>query len=39
LLKNSVVTLTTVSYIDNLPVTKKFEDLKFKNNQELVLDF
>ena len=39
LLKNTVITLTTTNYIDNIPVTKKFEDIKFKNNKELVLDF
>ncbi len=39
LLKNSKVTLTTNNYIDRIPVTKTFEDLKFKNNQEMIIDF
>ena len=39
LLKNCKLTLTTHNFIDQIPVTKKFENLKFKNNKELVLDF
>ncbi len=39
LLKNSLITLTTTSYIDNIPVTKKFEHLSFRNEKELIIDF
>jgi hypothetical protein len=39
LLKNSLITLTTTSYIDNIPVTKKFEHLNFRNDKELIIDF
>ena len=39
LLKNCRVTLTTKNYIDSIPVTKVFEDLKFVDGEELPLDF
>jgi len=39
LLKNIKVTLTTISYIDNLPVTKNFENLTFQDNKDCVLEF
>jgi hypothetical protein len=39
LLKKSKITLTTHSYVDNIPISKTFEDLKFNNNKELIIDF
>ena len=39
ILNETKVTLTTTSYIDGIPVTKTFENVHFKNNRELVLDF
>ena len=39
LLKNIKVVLTTHNYIDNLPVTKTFNDLHFNDDKELVLPF
>ena len=39
LVKNIKVQLTTTSYIDNLPVTKNFENLTFTDNKDCVLDF
>ncbi len=32
LLKNTKITLTTTNYIDNTPVTKTFENIKFTDN-------
>lgn len=39
LLKNVNATLTTVNYIDEIPVTKKWENIVFKDGQEYTLDF
>lgn len=39
LLTHSKITLTTNNYIDRIPVTKTYDDLKFKNNGELIIDF
>ena len=39
LLKNSKITLTTSNYIENIPVTKTFENVKFKNNEEFTIEF
>ena len=39
ILKNIKVTLTTRSFVDNLPVTKTFEDLELNNNQEIPINF
>jgi len=39
LLKNSVITLTTLNYMDNTPVTKKFESLCFTDDNEYIIDF
>eukprot|EP00347_Sterkiella_histriomuscorum_P022623 403337784 len=39
ILKNTKVNITTYNYIDNIPVTKKFEDLTFNDSKELILDF
>ena len=39
LLKNAKITLTTKNYTEKLPVTKTFDNLKFKNNKELIIDF
>lgn len=39
LLKKVKVTLTTTSYIDNLPVTKNFENLTFSDEKDCVLEF
>jgi hypothetical protein len=39
LLKNTKVSLTTTSYIDSIPVTKNFENIKFQNNRDCILDF
>jgi len=37
LLKNTKIKLTTTSFIDNIPVTKTFENLEIKNEEiELV---
>jgi len=38
-LKNTKITLTTLNYIDQIPVTKTFENVKFKQGVETVLDF
>jgi len=38
-LKKVKVTLTTTSYIDNLPVTKNFENLTFSDEKDCVLEF
>lgn len=38
LLKNTKITLTTNNYIEKIPVTKTFENIKFKNNKELIID-
>ena len=39
MLKNVKVVLTTFNYIDNIPVTKNFQDLSFINDQELSVTF
>ena len=39
LLKNVSVSLTTFNYIDQIPVTKKFENLNLIDGQELTVDF
>lgn len=39
MLKNAKLTLTTNNYTENIPVTKTFEDITFKNNKELIIDF
>ena len=39
MLKNVSVVLTTYNYIDNLPVTKTFNELSFNADKELVLTF
>mmetsp|Transcript_39519 Transcript_39519/g.37986 ORF Transcript_39519/g.37986 Transcript_39519/m.37986 type:complete len:95 (+) Transcript_39519:1616-1900(+) len=39
LLKNTTVNLTTINYIDRIPMTKTYTNLHFKNDQELILDF
>lgn len=39
MLKNVKVTLSTYNYIDNLPATKTFNDLKFDQDKELVVSF
>lgn len=39
LLKNTTVTLTTINYTDAIPVTKIFENVKFDNRKEYILDF
>lgn len=39
LLRNVKVTLSTFNYIDKLPATKTFNDLKFENDKELVINF
>lgn len=38
-LKNVNLTLTTYNYIDNLPVTKTFNNLAFNNEKELMVTF
>ena len=38
-LKNTVIKVTTISFIDHIPVTKIFEDLKITDNNEIVLNF
>jgi len=32
MLKNVKIVLTTYNYIDNIPVTKTFQNLSFKND-------
>jgi hypothetical protein len=39
MLKNVKIVLTTFNYIDNVPVTKTFQDLNFVNDQELSVSF
>ena len=39
LVKNAKVSLTTTSYIDSIPVTKNFENIKFQNGRDCILDF
>ena len=39
LLKNTKVKLTTTSFIDNIPVTKDFDNLKLDSSEEIVLTF
>ena len=39
ILKNTKITLTTMNYIDNIPVTKVFENVEFDNDKEYLLDF
>ena len=39
ILKNTKVTLTTTSFIDNLPVTKTFENLELDNKHEIPIRF
>eukprot|EP00347_Sterkiella_histriomuscorum_P016748 403352004 len=38
-LKNTKVTLTITNYIDSIPITKQFENLKFDKSNFLTLDF
>ena len=38
-LKNTKITLTTNNYIDNIPVTKTFENISLKNNEEFTIEF
>ena len=33
------MTLTTTSYIDSIPVTKNFENIRFQNGRDCILDF
>jgi hypothetical protein len=39
MLKNVKLVLTTFNYIENIPVTKTFENLSFINDQELSVSF
>ena len=39
LLKKVNVSLTTFNYIDQIPVTKKWENLNLVDGQELTVDF
>ena len=39
LLKNVNVSLTTMNYIDNIPVTKKMDGLNLVDGQELTVEF
>ena len=39
LLKNVNVQLTTINYIDSIPVTKKMEGLNLIDGQELIVEF
>jgi len=39
LLKNSKLVLTTRNYTEKIPVTKTFENLKFQNNKETIVEF
>lgn len=38
-LKDILIKVTTTSYIDNIPITKLFEDLKINDNNEILLSF
>ena len=38
-LKNARATISTVNYIDNIPITKNFENLKVLDDQEIIIDF
>lgn len=38
-LKDIVIKVTTTSYIDNIPITKLFEDPKVNDNNEILLTF
>lgn len=38
-LKNSKATISTQNYIDNIPVTKNFDNLKVEDDAETVIDF
>lgn len=39
LLKNVNVELTTINYIDSIPVTKKMEGLSLEDGKELTVEF
>lgn len=39
LVRNGKVTLTTMSYVDSIPVTKNFENLRFSDARDCILDF
>ena len=39
LLKNNKIKLTTTSFIDNIPVTKDFDNLELNSSEEIVLTF
>ena len=39
ILKNTKIILTTYNFIDGIPVTKNFENIKFQDNKEFILDF
>jgi hypothetical protein len=38
-IKSTIIKVTTTSFIDNLPTTKIFEDLKLTDNNEIILNF
>ena len=39
MLKNCRATISTVNYIDNIPITKNFDNLKVEDDREIVIDF
>jgi hypothetical protein len=38
-LKNCKATISTVNYIDNIPITKNFDNLKIEDDRETIIDF
>ena len=38
-LKNVKATISTVNYIDNIPITKNFDNMKIEDDRETVIDF
>jgi len=38
-LKNTTASISTINYIDNIPITKNFDNLKIEDDRELIIDF
>jgi hypothetical protein len=38
-LKNVKATISTTNYIDNIPITKNFDNMKMEDDRETVIDF
>lgn len=38
-MKNAKATISTVNYIDSIPITKNFDSLKIEDDRETIIDF